>query len=122
MRRTIIETGRMRTIVLQAAHDGPGTRVRTIEELAERPELGLDPELVLFLHDRLCEEVLAATRRRETAEPDQVEHAERGLRMLDELIGDIRHGRALDRTSLRLLALAYGRHPQFRPEWTAGAS
>ena len=121
---TAIDAGRMRTIVLQTLDDGPdgGGRQRPLAEIAEDPTRGLDPELVLFLYDRLREEVLSATRRRETAAPDQVGQAERGLRLLDELVLDIKYGRALDRTSLRLLAAAYGRHPDFRTHWASVAS
>ncbi|CCH79873.1 hypothetical protein BN12_610015 [Nostocoides japonicum T1-X7] len=107
MRHGRFDARRLRTIVLEVHEEERGAR-------SPRP---VDPEFILFLHDRLCEEVVAATRRRETATPDQVEGAERGLRLLDELVGDIRAGRLIDSMSRRLLALAYGDHRDFRPEW-----
>lgn len=79
----------------------------------------LDPAFLDFLHDRLCEEILAATRRRELSDWDgeRAEIAERGLRLLDELTLDIKHGRPSDPMMLGLLRLCFGKHPEFRPEW-----
>ncbi len=76
-----------------------------------------DPALLDFLHDRLCEEIITATWRRDSAIGEQAEAAERGLALLNELVLDLKHGRGIDSTSLKLLALAYGKDPRFRPEW-----
>ncbi len=92
------------------------------EDLPLPPGVNALPDgeaFLAFLHDRLCEEVLAATHRRASGTGPAPEVAERGLRMLDELILDIKYGRPLDRVSMQLLALAYQKHPDFRPDWAA---
>ena len=74
-------------------------------------------QFLAFLHDRLNEEILAATYRRQTGTGPDPEVAERGLRLLDELVLDIKTGRGIDPVSLKLLTLAYRDHPDFRPSW-----
>ena len=81
-----------------------------------RRELAADPEFLAFLSERLTEEVIAATHRRTTAaDPDG--RIERGLAVLDELLGQLSRGELPDDTSLQLLTRAYAEHPQFRAEW-----
>lgn len=87
-----------------------------------RRHMPKDPAFYAFLEDRLVEEILAAARRRETVTPERAAMTERGLRLLDEIVTDLRLGRGIDRTSMELLKIGYGRHPQFRPEWHVTAA
>jgi hypothetical protein len=77
----------------------------------------VDPAFLEFLTDRLAEEVVAATHRRQSASTESADVAERGVRMLDELVATLDRGETPDQMSLDLLRVAYHRHPEFRPEW-----
>lgn len=90
-------------------------------ESAQRAGASTYRAFVAFLHERLREEIAAATSRRRTAVGEQADIVDRGLGLLNELISDIDHGRKLDQTSVRLLTLAYRKHPQFRREWVTVA-
>ncbi|MGD9960846.1 hypothetical protein [Nocardioides sp.] len=81
------------------------------------PRAAVSPAFLAFLLDRLTEEIIAATYRRQTATGPSVEAAERGLRLLDELILGLKRGEAPDHMSLGMLTVAYGDHPDFRASW-----
>ncbi|WP_226344196.1 hypothetical protein [Agilicoccus flavus] len=87
-----------------------------------------DPAFVRFLRARRDEEARAAAARAEAAVgPDgrSIDPADggrrdrtgEGLAVLDELIAGLEAGRDLDAMQLPLIKIAYGRHPDFRPEW-----
>jgi len=80
-----------------------------------------DPAFLAFLTDRLAEERADAASRYTTANPDEAEQAERGLRMLDNLVQDLQQGRTPDRMTIGLLTVAYARRPDFRREWSRWA-
>jgi hypothetical protein len=81
-----------------------------------RRALAEDEEFLSFLSERLTEEVIAVTRRRECA-TDPEAHVERQLAVLDELLRRLRSGDLPDDTTLQLLTQAYAGHPEFREEW-----
>ena len=80
-----------------------------------------DPAFLAFLTDRLAEERADAATRYTTASPDEGEQAERGLRMLDNLVQDLEQGRTPDQMTIGLLTVAYARRPDFRREWSRWA-
>ena len=77
----------------------------------------VDPAFLQFLTDRLAEEVVAATHRRQSASSGSADVADRGVQMLDELVATLDRGETPDQMSLDLLSVAYHRHPEFRVEW-----
>lgn len=79
----------------------------------------LDPAFVAFLEDRFADEARAAARRRSKVTPQRAAMTDRGLHLLDEILDDLREDRGVDPTTLELLKVAYGGHPDFRPEWHA---
>jgi hypothetical protein len=79
--------------------------------------VAVDPAFLQFLTDRLAEEVVAAAHRRETASAESADVADRGVRILDELVATLDRGESPDQMSLDLLRVAYARHPEFRKEW-----
>lgn len=85
---------------------GPGSRVG-------------DPAFLDFLVARRDEEARAAAARRAHTSDDAARRSARGLAVLDDLVETVRSGRDVDSTSLHLLKIGYGRHPDFRPEWHA---
>lgn len=78
-----------------------------------------DPAFVDFLRARRDEEARAAQARRAHVTTEADRRSERGLGVLDDLIETVSSGCDVDTTSLHLLKIGYGRHPDFRPEWHA---
>lgn len=78
----------------------------------------VDRDFLDFLFERLSEETIAASYRRQTATPEATAHAERGLRFLDELVRGLKRGEAPDHMTLGLLTVAYRTHPDFHPTWS----
>lgn len=96
------------------------------QDSIEHAELALDEEFAAFVSERLTEEVVAATFRREHAGhapggPDD-RRAEAGLRVLHDLLLDLQVGAVPDDVTLGLLARAYAAHPDFRPRWAHPAA
>ena len=87
---------------------------------AAKPPSG-DPDLLAFLTERLAEERSAAADRTESYSPEDKERTERGLRMLEELVDDLEHGRTPDPMTLGLLTVAYAGRSDFRREWNRWA-
>lgn len=94
----------------------PGARPGTLSDVVRRSE-AVDRDFLDFLFQRLSEETIAATHRRQTTTPEAAAHAERGLRFLDELVRGLKRGEMPDHLSLGLLTVAYSTHPDFRPAW-----
>lgn len=94
------------------------TQGSTIDEPSAGPA-DRGTAFLTFLEARLCEEAGAATRRQATGSPERADRADREVDLVNDLIADLRAGRPLDPTTRQLLIVAYGRHPQFRPEWFA---
>lgn len=86
----------------------------------EHVELALDEEFAGFVSERLTEEVVAATYRREHTGvgPEDDERAERGLRLLHDLLLDLELGVLPDDVTLQLLTRAYASHPEFQARWS----
>lgn len=91
-----------------------GMRSATTSHL--RRALAEDEEFLSFLSERLTEEVIGVTRRREcSADPDA--RVERQLALLDELLRQLEAGDLPDDTTLQLLTQAYADHPDFQQDW-----
>lgn len=82
------------------------------------PSRVTDPAFAAFLRARRDEEARAADERH-VDDPAAARRAQAGLAVLDDLIAGIAAGRDLDATSLHLLKIGYGTHPDFRREWHA---
>ncbi len=76
-----------------------------------------DEAFLAFLLERLSEEVVAANERRRSTDAVVPLVAERGLRLLEELVRGLEGGVAPDHMSLGLLTVAYGDHPDFCGRW-----
>lgn len=91
------------------------------QDSVEHVELALDDEFAAFVSERLTEEVVAATVRRQHADhvpggPED-QRAEAGLRVLHDLLLDLQVGVLPDDVTLGLLTRAYAAHPDFLPRW-----
>lgn len=82
--------------------------------------MSLHPDFLAFLDARIQDDLEAAERRHGEAAGGSDQQA-RGLLMLREVAADLHAGRAPDPMSLRMLTLAYDRHPDFRREWSPWA-
>lgn len=72
---------------------------------------------LLFLGRRLREEVVAARARRDASTGARRAHADRALGHITSLLDDVQAGIVPDRTTIRLLILAYAGHPEFDRRW-----
>lgn len=91
------------------------------QDSVEHVELALDDAFAAFVSERLTEEIVAATFRREHADhapggPED-QRAEAGLRVLHDLLLDLQVGVLPDDVTLGLLTRAYASHPDFLPRW-----
>ena len=80
-----------------------------------RVRLATDHEFLVFLHERLTEEIVAGTHRRTTAASSS--GATAGLQLMNDLVTSLRRGVLPDDATLQLLIQAYAGHPDFRTEW-----
>ena len=91
----------MNLLVSHASSDGP---------------VALDPAFAAFLRARIEEERTAAEAR--ASADGESSAGDAGEALLQDLANDLEAGRSPDPMSLRLLVLAFDRHPDFRREWS----
>ena len=91
-----------------------GLRGHTPSQL--RRQLAADEAFLGFLSERLTEEIICATHRRETA-ANSSSGTNAGLQLMDDLVLSLQRGALPDDTTLQLLVRAYAAHPDFRAEW-----